>query len=451
MISQTKPARAASPLDYGRDAQIRAGAIVCAAGLGGFLLWGGLAPLEEGVAAYGQIVVEEQRKVVQHLEGGIIEEILVREGQRVSAGDPVVVLRETVSLAARDQVIQEYAALKAAVVRLEALQSYGVAKDGDLNIAELDFSDLNGLDLGAREKADILDRARDLFSQQKEAHVADIGVLEARRDAAKSTQAQRAVQIKIAERSLRAANDELAVTREMYSQQLARRNQVTRAEQTAASLEGDIARLNSERQGAGADERDLDAQITQAKARFAQDLSAELLETRSALLATEERLNAAQDVLDRAVIKAPATGEILNLDFATVGGVVRPGETIMEVIPDVGDVTASIKIKPTDRASVFEGQAVRTQIAAYKGWAAPRFDGEVVDISADLKTDPATSVAYYEARVVIPRADIAAVPDLNAIPGMPVDAFIYSGRSRTMFDYLLEPLGESLFRGLRSS
>ena len=94
---------------------------------------------------------------------------------------------------------------------------------------------------------------------------------------------------------------------------------------------------------------------------------------------------------------------------------------------------------------------MRTQFSSYKGWQAPRLEGEIIDVSADLKTDPATSISYYEARIRVPASEIARTSNVDIIPGMPVDAFIYSGKSRTMLDYILEPLGESLFRGLRTS
>ncbi len=424
------------------DNYVRMSGLVCAAGLGGFLLWGGLAPLEEGVAAFGKIVVEDQRKVVQHLEGGIIQELLVRDGERVEAGEPVVVLKETVSLAARDQILQEYAAHKASLERLRAL------RDGtdDFVVTALD-----GVDLGEAERADIIEREEDLFRQQRDSFSADLAVLEARRAAAVTAREQSAVQIAIVERAAKAAREELSVMRTMFAEQLARRDQVTGAERQLAALEGEIAQLGADREASAARMRDFDAQIHQKKATFSQDIAAKILETRTALLSTEERLGAAQDVLDRAVIVAPVAGEVLNLQFATVGGVVQPGETIMEIIPDVVDVTASVQIRPADRASVFEGQMVRTQISAYRGWQTPRLEGVVVDVSADLKTDPATSATYYEARIRIARSDLEFASGIEVIPGMPVDAFIYSGQERTMLDYLLAPISESLFRGLRSS
>ena len=425
-----------------KDKIVRKMGAICLLGFGGFLVWGTLAPLEEGVAASGQIVVEDNRQRVQHLEGGILSEIKVREGQLVRKGDVLVVLEKTASLSSRDQVVQEYGALAASVARLRALQSSASAPT---------FEALDELDLGAAERADIIKRETGLFHQQRSSLEADIAVLSARISAAKQTQVSRQSQIEIARKALESASGELAVIQDMFAQQLARRDQVTSSERLVATLEGDIARLQSQGEDAKASELDFQAQIKQLRARYAQDNAANLLSTSAELLAVEERLNAAQDILDRSVITAPVSGEVLNMAFSTIGGVVRSGETLMEIVPDIGEVTASVQISAADRSSVAEGQIVRTQFSSYRGWQAPRLEGEIIDVSADLKTDPVTSVSYYEARIRVPASEIAKTTDVDVIPGMPVDTFIYSGKSRTLLDYLLEPLGESLFRGLRTS
>ena len=415
---------------------------VCLLGFGGFMLWGGLAPLEEGVAASGQIVVENNRQLVQHLEGGIVSKIKVREGQIVQKGDVLVVLKKTASLSNRDQVVQEYGALAASIARLKALQA---------NATKPNFNALDMLDLGELEKADIIKRETGLFHQQRSSLNADVAVLSARITAAKQTKSSREKQIIIAQKALESAASELDVISDMFSQQLARRDQVTAAERLVATLQGDIARLQSQGDDADASQLDYKAQIAQLRARTAQENAANLLASSAELLAAEERLNAAQDILDRSVIFAPVSGEVLNMAFSTIGGVVRSGETIMEIVPEISEVTASVQIAATDRSSIFEGQYVRTQFSSYKGWQAPRLEGEIIDVSADLKTDPVTSISYYEARIRVPASEIARTSNVDIIPGMPVDAFIYSGKSRTMLDYILEPLGESLFRGLRTS
>jgi len=141
---------------------------ICFLGLGGFALWAGLVPLEEGVSASGTVVVENNRQVIQHLAGGIIQDIAIKEGSLVAAGDTLLVLQETASLASRDQVIQEIAALSASVLRLSALQEQQ---------RDVDFSMLIDLAVGEDERAAIKSREYDLFLQQRSALAADIAVL----------------------------------------------------------------------------------------------------------------------------------------------------------------------------------------------------------------------------------------------------------------------------------
>ena len=425
-----------------KDKLVRRMALTCAVGFGGFLIWAFIAPLEEGVASNGQIIVEDNRQLVQHLEGGLVKEIFVREGDIAQQGAVLVVLEKTRALANRDQIIQEYAASAASVARLAALRDNQVIPD---------FSRLDGLELGAVEQQNIIRRESDLFKQQKNALQSDMAVLQTRIRAAEKTIESRNRQVEITNTALQSAQSELELVREIFSKQLARKDQVTTTERLVANLEGEKARLESEGETAESTILELKARIVQTRSDFAREIASDHLEANAVLLAAAEQLRTAQDVLNRSEIIAPVSGEVLNMAFSTVGGVVRPGETLMEIVPDIDRVTASIRIAAVDRSSVHEGQTVRTQFSSYKGWQAPRLEGLITDISADLKVDPITSVSYYEARVHVSPEEMAKTKNLEITPGMPVDVFIYSGTSRTFMEYIFEPLGESLFRGLRNS
>ena len=423
------------------DPFIRNAALICLLGLGGFLAWAGFVPLAEGVPASGQIVVENSRQVVQHLEGGIIHELLVRDGDRVEAGQQLLSLQETASLSVRDEIMQDIASLTGSLQRLLAL------RDG---LDAPDFSALDAMSLGEIERAEVLERQLDLFRQQRQAFNADIAVLTARRDGAQSSRILQARQVVLTQRVLEAAQAQMELLRNRVERQMARLDELRAMERDVASLEAEISRLRTEAQSAANLERDLEGQIGQAEATFSRQVSTEQLEVRTQLQQAEERLSSAQDILNRSVIIAPVSGEILNLRFSTRGGVVRPGEAILEIVPEVGEVTASVRIRPAQRAAVYAGQAVRTRMSAFKSWMTPQLDGTVVSVSADLKTDEANGVSYYEVRVTVPAEELAKLGDREIIPGMPVEVFIFSGRSRTTLDYLFVPIGESLFRGARS-
>jgi len=289
-----------------------------------------------------------------------------------------------------------------------------------------------------------------LFLAARAALDAEISVLIARASAAQRTATLRESQIESTKSALSIAEDELELNRALLAQQMVRKDQVSRLEREVAGLSADIARLTSERDEARASSVDASRQIDQLRAQNRQTASADLRDARAERLAAEESLNAAQDILDRAEITAPVSGEVLNLNFTTPGAVVPSAETIMEIIPREQRVVASIQIRPTDRASVFEGQTVRTQVAAYRSWKTPRLDGTVRSISADLKTDPVTGNDFYEARILLSANSIADAGNLEITPGMPVDAFIFSGHSRTTLDNIFEPLIESAFKGMRA-
>lgn len=425
-----------------QDKLVRRMALMCLIGFGGFMIWAAIAPLEEGVASGGQIIVEENRQVVQHLEGGLIKEIRTKEGEFAKKGDVIIVLEQTHALASRDQIVQENAAAAATVARLTAIRDNDVTPN---------FSRLDELDLGQAEKQKIIRRETELFLRQNKSLQSDIAVFEARIKSARLTMKSRASQVAITQTALDAAQAELDLIRDIFAQQLARKDQVTSSERLVASLQGDKARLASESLAAESSIQELQARIEQTRSDFSRSIATDHLQANALLLGAEEQLRSAQDILNRSEITAPVSGEVLNMAFSTVGAVVQSGEVIMEIVPSIDRVTASVKIAATDRSSVHEGQIVRTQLSSYKGWQAPRLEGTITDISADLKLDPVTSVSYYEARVSVPPEEIARTNNIEITPGMPVDVFIYSGKSRTLLDYLFQPLRESMFRGLRRS
>jgi HlyD family type I secretion membrane fusion protein len=423
------------------DRMIKSTLGACALGLGGFLLWAGLAPLEEGIAARGTIVVENNRQVVQHLEGGIVEKAHVREGDSVKAGDVLVTLRETASLSSRDQLRTQIGALAAREARIDAeLNGRGAP----------DFSSLYALELKPENVDALIAEESNLFRAEQGSIDTQIRLLNERAAASMQTAAQKEDERSSVRATLEIARKELTRFRSLLERQMVRRDQVAELEREVAGLNGQLANLSAERDTARASAADAQRQAQQLRAERRQTASVELRDARAERLAALESLNAAQDVLERAVIVAPTAGEVFNLSYTTPGAVVPSGESILEIVPENERIFAAVRIRPSDRASLFEGQKVRAQLAAYRGWEAPKLPGVVRGLSADLKTDAATGEEYYEARIELTLGKDARQAGVEAIPGMPVDAFIFSGQSRTLLDYLFTPISESMFKGLRA-
>ncbi|MGJ3230770.1 MAG: HlyD family type I secretion periplasmic adaptor subunit [Oceanicaulis sp.] len=424
-----------------QDRNLRLSAMAVLLVFGGFVTWAALVPLAEGTAAAGAIEVEVERQVVQHLEGGIIRSIHVEEGDRVEHGQPLVELEDLSVRVERDQIAQRAGALDASVQRLDALLR------GD---ETLDFKNLAYLELPDATLEEILTRQRRLFESQNDDLAANLAVMEARLAAARETEVHTHAELRSTREAAQAAADELELARRLVERRMGRVDRVRRLEREAASLRSEIARLERQIAAAVAEQSELTAQATQIRADFHQSVSRELVEARESWLAAREELFAAQDVVNRSVITAPRDGSVFNLRFFTTGGVVRPGEVLLELVPERSGVIATVRIPPHERAQIRVGLAVRASITAYRGARAAPIPGQVESVSADLKTDPDTGQAYYAATIRLDSAAVEAVDGLEILPGMPVQAFIFSGRKRTTLDYLFSPLLDSMFEGLRS-
>ena len=423
-----------------QDSAVRWAGLVCFIGFFGFLIWAGFAPLAQGVIAYGQIQVENERKVVQHLEGGIIDTIHVVEGESVREGAPLITLTSVAAQSGREQYAQQLATAWIGIDRLTALLS----EEEDWTVGARVYD----VPLRTLSHETLIQRQKELFLQQSLSFEADLDVLIQRRSNAR--QAARAISAQISasqvERTL--VEEDLALKRQLLAEQLIQATEVTALERDLAALNVRISGFEANRQNAQLEANEIARQIDQARARFREETNNELEALRSEATQAQQSLDAAQDVVNRTVIYAPQSGEVLNLKFATKGGVVKAGEAIMEIVPDTSAVIAVLEVHPGDRDVVHQGLQVRAQLSGLNSWRSPKLTGEVRLVSADLKTAQNGNYQYYEARVQL---DEMSVSDgaIEILPGMPVEGFIVSGHSRTLLEYLLEPINGTLRRSLQ--
>lgn len=424
----------------GSDRRLMTSFLVCALSLGGFLVWAGLAPLAEGVTAYGTVEVESDRKIVQHLEGGIIDQILIAEGDMVETGDPLMVLTGIAASAGRDQVTQDLVNHLASIDRFNAL----LAGEDEVTFTPLSAD----IEIAPNAHEQILARQRDLFAQQKRRLSADIRVLRSRADGLAETARNKQAQIESQRRSVEIIRDDLERKESLLEENLVSGDAVTQLQRDLSNAERDLFRLNAEQEENLIQAREVRNQIVQTQERFAEEVTQELLEARAKATDGGERLRAAQDVVNRTILFAPRSGEILNLKHSTVGGVVQPGEAVVEIVPRETQLVASLEISPADRDGVYEGLRVVTRLSGFDSWRSPRLEGEIMDVSPDLKTSPAGDYSFYEARVVLD-LDALAERGISAAPGMPVEAFVLSGQTRTLLNYLVEPITATFRRGAK--
>jgi HlyD family type I secretion membrane fusion protein len=412
---------------------------VCACSVLVFCFWSAFAPMAEGVVAFGRIAEQQDRIVVQHLEGGITEEIRIEEGDHVKQGDPLLVLTNLAAEAGRNQAELRWATTMASFQRVEALLAGFEDVVFDLSGAE-NLSDM--------EKGDIVSKQQALFAQQRETRVSSIAQIQSRRTGLLKTAISLQAEIGLQEVALTDVREELEVKRVLFDKRLVPREIVLNLEREESRLLSSIASLQTRKAEAESAASEAKYEISKTLAGLEESLGAERLKLQQEIVELNEQLVAARDLVDRSIISAPAGGTVLNLAFRTKGGVVRPGEPILEIVPeDIGSF-AVLELRPTDRDAIKVGMQVEIRLSGIDSWRVRPIEGEIDRVSADLKQSADGRYSYYEARVRLSGIE-GGVEGADILPGMPVEAFVNSGQSKTLLDYSLEPLAAVMRRGMR--
>jgi HlyD family secretion protein len=431
----------AVPKPSGAPFFIGLGLGVIALVFGGTALWSIFAPIDGAVVAPGQVVVESNRKTVQHLEGGTIRQILVREGETVGAGAVLARLDDTVQTANVALVDGQLTELYARRARLEA------ERDGRDGIAQArGAADIVAGDLFA----DRLAGQRKLFAARRATRVTQISLLEERI----VQQSKRIDGLDAQIRSLHGQQllieDELAGVRKLHARGYVPATRLRALEREAWRLRGERgARIAGVAEATSIiAEARLEVERLEESGR--EEAIAELRDVEASIAELEEQRVTALDALRRTEIVAPQGGRVLNLAIHTVGGVIAPGASLMEIVPDGDRLQVVARVAPRDVDNVRPGQETLVRFSAFGSRLTPEAAGVVRDVSADRLADQTTGAPFYLVLVDIPEG--AALEDLLGgrplLPGMPVEAFIRTG-SNPAISYLLKPLTDAIARSMR--
>ncbi|NIS05541.1 MAG: HlyD family type I secretion periplasmic adaptor subunit [Gammaproteobacteria bacterium] len=415
-------------------AWIVAGMLIIAAAFGGFGTWASFASLDSAAIAPGVVVVETDRKSVQHLEGGLVKEILVRDGARVAKGDVLIRLEDTHARAMYDIVRGE---LDAALAEQSRLVSEHEGREDIVFPAEL----LARAHIAKVSKA--LQGQRHLFTARRNALNGQIAILEQNiaqfREEIEGLKAQQVAR----ERQLRILEDELRGLRKLLAQGNVPRNEVLAYERKIAELAGERGLFTADVARAEQSIGEARLRIGQLEKSAREEVAAKLGEVQERIFGLEERLVAAEDVLRRTEIRAPSDGVVMGMQARTTGGVIAPAQEILQVVP-VGDrLVVEARVDPIDIDDVALGQQASVRLSAFKLRSTPIILGTVINLSADRLVDPHSGAPYYLARIEVSKEELASLGELQLQPGMPVDTLIKTG-ARTALSYMLSPLTESM-------
>lgn len=419
-----------------------AGAIAIATFLGTLAAWSALAPLAAAVVANGQLKVERSRRVVQNLEGGVIREIRVREGSVVAEGDVLVRLHDEQTGASAELLAAVHDSHRALRARL-------IAETGSADV--IDFPE----DLVARRTqariADMLAQQDAIFRQRRTSLDGQASILTRRIQQLEAEIRAHEAITTAQDTQLRLLQEEEATVRQLVAQGHERKPRLLALQRHGASLQGNrdeqIGLIARARQAIA----ETELQGAQLRTNFGREVALELRDVESRIVETEEKLRAAADVQRRREILAPTGGIVMNLRFNTLGGVVRPGEPILEIVPARERLIVDVGVQPHDIDSVGIGHTADVRLLAFKQRIVPSIRGLVVHVSADTLEGERGAPATYRVHVLIDAEQAQQVERVAGValqPGMPAEVLIESGR-RTVAAYLLEPLRDSFRRGLR--
>ncbi len=401
---------------------------------GVFGAWASFAPLDGAAIASGVVTVKSYKKTVQHLEGGIVGEILARSGDHVLQGQALLVMDNTQSLAQLEIATLQLVALTALESRLSAERD---------NLEQITFPQiLSRADLNAKSE---MEAQRQIFSAGKASRDVQAEVLEQRIEQLQS----RAVGLKALkiskEEQAAFYDEELIDVRELLSQGFSDKLQLLNLQRNASRLRGEAAELTANISSAEIQAGETRLNIIQLNRQFLNDVVINLGKTQTNLKDVRERVTALQDIVSRTVVRAPVAGIVNGMQVHTVGGVIEPGRPVAEIVPQREELIIEASISPTDIDRVAAGQEATIRFSAFTS-SVPTIFGKVLRISADSHLDQAIGASFYLAQIEVSPESIANLGNLVLLPGMPTEVFITTGESRTLVQYLFKPFSNALAR-----
>jgi HlyD family secretion protein len=398
--------------------------------------WATLVPLAGAVVVPGNLVVQSNVKAIQHPTGGVVAEIAVRNGKRVNAGDLLLRLDATQAQASLQVVSQQLDEFRARIARLTAERD-GLPRPEipAAMAARVDESGVKSL-LAAEAmlftaRANGRDSQRELLRSRVAQLSEEISGLDA--------------QVVSKVKQLELITGELTGVQELYEKRLVPLARLTALQRESARIEGERGQLISTIAETKAKIGEAQLQIVRLDQDFRTDVVKELGEAKAKESELSEKSVAARDLLDRIEMRAPTSGVIHQLAAHTIGGVIRAGDTIMEVVPDSDELQIEARLQPQDIDQVRLGQKAFTRFSAFNQRVTPELLGQVSYVSPDISRDQQTSASYFTVRVTLPDEERRKLAGLQLVSGMPAEVFMQTG-SRTMLSYLFKPITDQLQR-----
>lgn len=416
-----------------------------------FVIWANSAPIAGAVISSGVFVATGENKIVQHFEGGVIKEILVREGDLVKPGQPLIVLDDTMPRAELRRLVLRDVRLTAMQARFEAEMNWDTEVSFPATLMMQKDSD--------PDVASIIDAQNLTFTARRNTLESEIATLADGINALQQRIAGSNTQLEAVRSQLALIEEELQGKTTLLKSGLIRKPEILALQRAQANLQGEIGRLTGEIGDAKERIARIKEQIQVARNTAIKTVVEQSHEVNAELDDVRERIRSARAVLDRITITAPVEGVVVKLRYHTPGGVIEPGKSVLEIVPVQEELIIEVPVRPQDIDNVREGQPAVIRLTALNQRLTPMIEGEVIYVSADaLPSDSRMPFASgsngaadaYVARVSLDPSWAQRLPEFKPTPGMPAEVYIKT-HERTFFEYLMRPIRDSMQRAFRES
>lgn len=418
------------------------GLVALIAIVGGFGIWAITANIAGAVVASGQVEVEQRRQVVQHPDGGVVSDILVKEGESVTAGQPLIRLDGVLLGTERTIVEGQYFEILSRRGRLEAERSDAktIVFPDELLASVQDHPELKSLMNGQSSlfhaRLDTLSQAMGQLAKQSEQVQSQINGIDAQSSALRQ------------QRDL--IGQELRDQRSLLAKGLAQAPRVLSLEREAARLDGMLGEVTAQRAQAETQRAQIGLSQLEKSATYREQAETELRDLGYRELELAERRRSLTEQIARLEIRAPVSGIVQELQVTTPRAVIRAADPILYIIPQDRPLVVTARIATINIDEVHPGQEVVLRFSAFSSRTTPEIDGILTRISPDTLMDQATKASYYRGEIMIPPEQLAKLDNLALVPGMPVEVYIQTG-NRSPFAYLIKPLSDYFIRAFRET
>ena len=401
--------------------------------------WAALAPVSGAVIAPGSVKVDMYRRTMQHQEGGIVGEILVRDGTKVKAGEPLIVLTDVKVDAATEMVLTQLDGEMAKAARLKAEQAWA---------KRIDFPDELLTRANDPRIAEVLRRETQLFTTRREAYDSQLGLIRAQIRDIGTEIAARESQIKADRAAVKFSRDELESNRKLQKGGFISQTRLLALERSLADVEARLGEHQADLAAARGRSSDLQLKAENLRTTLMQEAANELRNTTGQMLDLRERLRPLQDATTRQRITAPIAGEVVGLKFTTPGAVIGPRDPILDIVPENVELIIEARIRPEDINYVAVDAPADVRLTSFRRRITPVVEGSVIYVSADRMEDKAERTAYYVAHVRVTPEALEKAGELKLQAGMPAEVYIKTA-ARSALMYVLDPVIGFLGRSLR--